>query len=91
MQTVWKGSISFGLLNVPVRMSVATARENVRFRSLHKECHTPLMQKRFCSHCNREVEYEDTVRGYEYEDNKFVIISDEDLETIPVASTKTIV
>ncbi|MBS3970252.1 MAG: Ku protein [Clostridia bacterium] len=90
MQTVWKGSISFGLLNVPVRMSVATARENVRFRILHRECHTPLMQKRFCPHCNREVEYEDTVRGYEYEDNKFVIISDEDLETVPVASTKTI-
>jgi len=90
MQTIWKGSISFGLLNVPVRMSVATARENIRFRTLHKECHTPLTQKRVCPNCNQEVEYENTVRGYEYEDNKFVIISDEDLESIPVRSTKTI-
>ena len=90
MQTIWKGSISFGLLNVPVRMSAATARDNVKFRILHKECNTPLVQKRFCPQCEREVEYHDTVRGYEYEDNRFVIISDEDLETIPVASTKAI-
>ncbi len=90
MQTIWKGSISFGLLNVPVRMSAATARENIRFRTLHKECHTPLVQKRFCPQCDREVEYQDTVRGYEYEDNRFVLISDDDLETIPVASTKAI-
>lgn len=90
LQTVWKGSISFGLLNVPVRMSVATSRENVRFRILHKKCNTPLTQKRYCQHCNIEVEYRDTVRGYEYEDNKFVIIKDEDLESIPVESTKTI-
>lgn len=90
MQTVWKGSISFGLLNVPVRMSVATARENIRFRTLHQKCHTPLKQKRFCPNCDHEVDYNDTVRGYEYEDNKFVIIKDEDLEAIPVESTKTI-
>jgi len=90
VQTIWKGSISFGLLNVPVRMSAATARENIRFRTLHKECHTPLVQKRFCPQCDREVDYHDTVRGYEYEDNRFVIISDDELETIPVASTKAI-
>ncbi len=90
MQTVWKGSISFGLLNVPVRMSVATSKENIRFRTLHKKCHTPLMQKRYCPHCDFEVEYHDTVKGYEYEENKFVIIKDEDLENIPVESTKTI-
>lgn len=77
MQTVWKGSISFGLLNVPVRMSTATARESVSFRTLHKKCHTPLKQKRFCPNCDTEVEYEE---------NKFIIISDEDdedLESIP--------
>ncbi|MGF7184082.1 DNA end-binding protein Ku [Desulfitispora alkaliphila] len=90
MQTVWKGSISFGLLNVPVKMSTATARESLRFRTLHSKCHTPLKQKRFCAKCNQEVEFHDTVKGYEYEENKFVIIDDEDLENIPVESTKTV-
>lgn len=90
MQTVWKGSISFGLLNVPVKMSVATAKENISFRTLHKECFTPLQQKRYCPNCNKEVAYQDIVKGYEYQEGQFVIIQDEDLENIPVKSTKTI-
>lgn len=90
MQTVWKGSISFGLLNVPVKMGVATARENISFRTLHKECFTPLQQKRFCPNCEKEVAYQETVRGYEYEEGKYVVIRDEDLENIPVKTTKTI-
>jgi DNA end-binding protein Ku len=90
MQTVWKGAISFGLLNVPVKMGAATHRENVAFRQLHKACNTPVNQKRFCSKCGVEVPFEDIVRGYEYEPDKFVIITNEDIESIPIKTARYI-
>ncbi len=90
MQTVWKGAISFGLINVPVKMGAATQRENISFRQLHKDCNTPISQKRYCATCNREVAYEEIVRGYEYEPGKYVLISEEDLEGLPVKSAKYI-
>lgn len=90
MQTVWKGSISFGLINVPVKMSTATKRENIAFKTLHRECNTPLQQKRYCPKCEREVAYEDVVKGYEYEPGRFVILSEEDLDAIQVKSSKYI-
>ena len=90
MQTVWKGSVSFGLINVPVKMSTATRRENIAFTTLHKECNTPLKQKRYCPKCDREVAYEEVAKGYEYEPGKFVIMSEEDLDAIQVKSSKYI-
>jgi len=90
MQTVWKGSVSFGLINVPVKMSTATKRENIAFKTLHRECNTPLQQKRYCPKCEREVAYEDVVKGYEYEPGRFVILSEEDLDAIQVKSSKYI-
>lgn len=90
MQTVWKGAISFGLLNVPVKMGAATHRENISFRQLHRDCNTPINQKRFCSKCNREVAWEEIIRGYEYEPGRFVLIKDEDLEGLPIKTAKYI-
>lgn len=90
MQTVWKGAISFGLLNVPVKMGAATHRENVAFRQLHRDCNTPITQKRYCGKCGREVAYDEIVRGYEFEPGRFVLISEEDLENLPVKSAKYI-
>ncbi len=90
MQTAWKGAVSFGLLNVPVKMGAATRRENVSFRQLHKTCNTPISQKRFCSKCGVEVPYEEIIRGYEYEPGRFVLITDEELDGLPVKSAKYI-
>jgi len=90
MQTVWKGAISFGLLNVPVKMGAATMRESIAFRQLHKACNTPISQKRYCSTCAKEVPYEQIVKGYEYEPGRFVLIKEEDLDALPVKSTKYI-
>jgi DNA end-binding protein Ku len=90
LHTIWKGAINFGLLNVPVKMGAATSKENVAFKTLHKECNTPLKQKRFCPICNKEVPYEDVVRGYEYEPGRFVIITDEEIENLPIKSAKYI-
>lgn len=88
MQTVWKGAISFGLLNVPVKMGSATKKESISFRQLHKACNTPINQKRFCSKCNKEVAYEDIVKGFEYEPGKFVLVTNEELESLPIKSAK---
>lgn len=90
MHTVWKGSISFGLVNIPVRMFTATESRDIRFRQLHKECHTPIRYSKMCPHCNRELEASEIVRGFEYEKGNFVIVSDEDLEKITPETRRNI-
>lgn len=90
MRTMWKGAVNFGLINVPIKMFTATESKNISFKSLHKECNTPIKQKRFCPSCDKEVGYEDIVKGYEYQKDSYVIVDDEDLEAIPGEKTKTI-
>src|SRR5690554_477897 len=90
MRTIWQGAISFGLVNIPIRLTTATSKKNVRFRMLHNKCKSPVNMVRHCPACDVDVEYNDLVRGYEYEENKFVVIKDEDFDNIPVKSTKTI-
>jgi len=90
MHTVWKGSISFGLVNIPVRMFTATEERDIRFRQLHKDCHTPIRYAKMCPHCDREVEASEIVRGFEYEKGNFVIVQDEDLESITPETRRAI-
>ncbi len=82
MHAMLKGAISFGLVNIPIKMYAATEEKDVRFRSLHKKCHTPIKYKKTCPLCNEEVGPDDIVRGFEYEPGKFVIITDEDIESV---------
>ncbi|RXT13950.1 Ku protein [Ammoniphilus sp. CFH 90114] len=90
MHTMWKGSISFGLVNIPVKMFSATEDKDIRFRHLHKECGTPIKYVKMCPSCNREIETAEIVKGYEYEKGRFVIIQDEDIEAITPETRKTI-
>lgn len=90
MHTVWKGSISFGLVNIPIRMFTATEERDIRFRQLHKECHTPIKYAKMCPHCEREVDTSEIIRGFEYEKGNFVIIQDEDLEKITPETRRAI-
>ncbi|NLM75039.1 MAG: Ku protein [Clostridiaceae bacterium] len=90
MRTMWKGSISFGLVNIPVNMFAATEDRDVRFKYLHKKCKTPVKNQRICPTCNEKITSEDIVRGYEYEPGQFVVIEKEDLEAIKPRSAKTI-
>jgi DNA end-binding protein Ku len=87
---MWKGSISFGLVNIPIKMYAATEEKPVRFRSLHKECQTPIKMERTCPHCKKEVPWSDVVKGYEYQDDKFVVMSKEELEKLVPDQGKTI-
>lgn len=90
MHTVWKGSVSFGLVNIPVKMFTATEDKDIRFKYIHKECNTPVKYKKICPVCNKEVQPEDIVRGYEYEPGRYVILTEEDFEAIEVKGEKTV-
>jgi len=87
---MWKGSISFGLVNIPVKMFAATEDKDIRFKYIHKECKTPIKYEKVCPACKKELTQEDIVRGYEYEPGKFVVIEDKDLEALNQASGKAI-
>ena len=86
MRTIWNGSITFGLVNIPVGMALATkpaARQSdVSFRTLHRECLTPIKQKRWCPTHEREVERDELVKGWEVAKGEFVVVEDADLEAI---------
>ncbi|SDB94953.1 Ku protein [Shouchella lonarensis] len=82
MHTVWKGSISFGLVNIPVKLHAATENKDIKLRQLHKTCHTPISYKKVCEGCQKEVKDEDIVKAYEYAKNKFVVLDREELENL---------
>jgi DNA end-binding protein Ku len=86
MRTTWNGSLSFGLVSIPVGLAPATkpaARQSdVSFRLLHRECSTPIKQKRWCPTHDREVTQDEIVRGFEVTKGQFVIVEDADLEVL---------
>jgi DNA end-binding protein Ku len=86
MRTTWNGSLSFGLVSIPVGLAPATkpaARQSdVSFRLLHRECSTPIKQKRWCPTHDREVIQDEIVRGFEVAKGQYVIVEDADLEAI---------
>src|SRR5947199_1553140 len=82
MRTIWNGSISFGLVNIPVGLALATQRQDVSFRTLHRECGKPIKQKRWCPVHEREVESDELVKGWEVTKGQFVMVEEADLEAI---------
>jgi len=91
MRTTWNGSISFGLVNIPIGLAPATkpaARaSDVSFRLLHRECKTPIKQKRWCPVHDREVGPDEIVKGWEVSKGEFVVVEEDDLEAIERDST----
>src|SRR3954466_15108075 len=91
MRTTWNGSVSFGLANIPVGLAPATkpaARQSdVSFRMLHRECGTPIKQKRWCPVQDREVASDEIVKGWEVAKGEFVMIEDADLESLESQDT----
>ncbi|HEY8644384.1 MAG TPA: Ku protein [Gaiellaceae bacterium] len=86
MRTTWNGSVSFGLVNIPVGLAPATApaarQSDVSFRMLHRECGTPIKQKRWCPVHERDVESDELVKGWEVAKGQFLMVEDADLEAI---------
>ncbi|HTO24366.1 MAG TPA: Ku protein [Gaiellaceae bacterium] len=90
MRTIWNGSISFGLVNIPIGLALATQREDVSFRTLHRECGTPIKQKRWCPFHEREVEADELVKGWEVAKGEFVLVEDADLEAVALQRSQSI-
>jgi DNA end-binding protein Ku len=82
MHTLWKGAISFGLVHVPVKMFSATEDKDISTRYIHKSCSTPLSTVRKCPTCDKEVEWEEIARGYEYEPGRFVVFEKAEIEQL---------
>lgn len=82
MHTMWKGSISFGLVNIPIKLHAATEDKDIKLRQLHKECHSPIKYEKKCPVCDVEVNQEEIVKAYEYVKGKFVVLEEEDLEKL---------
>jgi DNA end-binding protein Ku len=90
MRTIWNGTLSFGLVTIPVGLAPATkpkARQSdISFRTLHRECGTPIKQKRWCPFHEREVGADELVKGWEVAKGQFVMVEDADLEAIERSS-----
>ena len=89
-RAMWKGAISFGLVTIPVSVYPATEEKTLRFNQLHDEDGGRIRMKRVCSIDGEEVGYEHIVKGYEYEKDRYVILTDDDFEAIPVESSRSI-
>jgi DNA end-binding protein Ku len=89
-RAIWKGSISFGLVNIPVGLYSAEKREEVSFHLLDRRNMARVRYKKVNEANNKEVPWEDTVRGYEYEEGKYVVLSDEDLRRASPEKTQTV-
>lgn len=90
MASIWKGSISFGLVNIPVSLHNATRREDFSFRLLRASDLSPVNYKRVAEVDGKEVPWEHIVKGYEYEKGKFVVLKDEDFRRVDIEATQTI-
>jgi DNA end-binding protein Ku len=90
MRTIWNGSINFGLVNIPIGLAVAQQRKDVSFRTLHRECGTPIKQKRWCPVHERDVEADELVKGWEVAKGQYVIVEESDLEAVALTRSQSI-
>ncbi len=89
-RAIWKGSISFGLVNIPIALYPATRREEFKFRLLRKSDLSPVNYKRVAEKDGKEVPWDQIVKGYEYEKGKYVVLKDEDFERVDLEATQTV-
>ena len=89
-RSIWTGAISFGLVNVPVKLYSAVSKKSVRFHQLHESDGVRIQQKRFCPADGEEVPYDEIVKGYEISPDRYVVISPDELDALEPRKTKTI-
>jgi DNA end-binding protein Ku len=91
MRPIWNGSISFGLINIPVRMYSGTnPREGLDLNMLHKADHSPIRFARICRKDGEEIPWNDIVKGYEYREGDYVVLTQKDLDALDAKKTQTI-
>jgi DNA end-binding protein Ku len=89
-RAIWKGSISFGLVNIPIALYSATRREELKFRLLRKTDLSPVNYKRVAEKDGKEVPWNEIVKGYEYEKGKYVVLREEDFQRVDLEATQTV-
>jgi DNA end-binding protein Ku len=89
-RSIWNGTVSFGMVSIPVRLSTATSEKDIAFHMIHEVCGSRIKLQRFCPSCERAVEREEIVKGYEYAKGHHVIMGDEDFEKLPLPSKHVI-
>jgi DNA end-binding protein Ku len=89
-RSIWKGSLAFGLVNIPIELYSATREHRPKFRLLHAKDEAPVRYERVCQRDGKAVGWEDLVKGYEYEKGRFVVITKDDFKTAALEKTKTI-
>jgi DNA end-binding protein Ku len=87
---MWKGSISFGLVNIPVKLYAATEDKGVKMTMLHEKCGTPIKYAKSCPHCDKEVGPDEIIKAYEYEPGHYVPVKKEELESLKEQTIKAI-
>jgi DNA end-binding protein Ku len=90
MRAIWKGSISFGLVNIPIALYPATRKEELKFRLLRARDLSPVNYKRVAEKDGREVPWGEIVKGYEYEKGKFVVLNEKDFQRVDLEATQTV-
>jgi DNA end-binding protein Ku len=87
---MWKGAIQFGLVTIPVKMYLATESKGVSFNMLHADCHGRIQMRTYCPTDDAYIERSDTVRGYEVAPSQYVVITDDDLASVPLKTVRSI-
>lgn len=90
MRAIWKGSISFSLINIPIALYPATRREELKFRLLRATDLSPVNYKRVAEADGKEVPWDQIVKGYEYEKGKFIVLKDEDFKRADIEATQSV-
>ena len=90
MRSIWAGAISFGMVVIPVKLYAATEQRDVAFRQVHREDGGRVQFRRFCSLDGAEVPYSDVAKGYELATGDVVVLTDDDLKDLPLATAKRI-
>ncbi|HEY1583940.1 MAG TPA: Ku protein [Chthoniobacterales bacterium] len=90
MRAIWKGSISFGLVNIPIALYPATRREDLKFRLLRESDLSPVSYKRVAEKDGKEVPWDHIVKGFEYEKGKFVVLNEKDFQRVDLEATQTV-
>lgn len=90
MRPIWSGSISFGLVSIPIKIYSATEAKEIGFHNLCPDCLTPLKYKRWCSNCEREVSWQEIKKGFKISKERWVVLEKEEIEKIKLPTTKTI-
>jgi len=83
MRPLWNGTLTFGLVVIPVRLYAATERKSVAFHLIHDACHTPVKYMKWCQHCAKELSPGEIIKAYEYQKGEYVVVSEDEMEAIP--------